>query len=50
VCDIVKLKEGNTVIWSSSEAHEDNSSPEYLEVWGLDKLKMMDNIRQGGIC
>jgi hypothetical protein len=29
---------------------EENSSPEYMEVWRLDELKMVENIHEGGVC
>jgi hypothetical protein len=36
--------------WSSSGAHGDNSSLVYMEVRRLDKFKVAENIRQGGVC
>jgi hypothetical protein len=57
VCDSVEQKEGNIVadgstwrVWVAVELMEDSSSPEYMEVWCFDELKVAENIRQDGVC
>jgi hypothetical protein len=35
---------------SRSSSLENNSCPKYIEVWHLDELEVVENIRQGEVC